>query len=33
MPRYDNIPEIAPSLDGQGLRIGIVMCRFNLDVC
>ena len=33
MPRYDNIPEIAPSLDGSGLRIGVVMCRFNLDVC
>lgn len=33
MPRYDNIPEIAPNLDGQGLRVGIVMCRFNLDVC
>ena len=33
MPRYDNIPEIAPSLDGSGLKVGIVMCRFNLDVC
>ena len=33
MPRYDNIPEIAPNLDGQGLRVGIVMCRFNIDVC
>lgn len=33
MPRYDNIPEIAPNLDGSGLKVGIVMCRFNLDVC
>ena len=33
MPRYDNIFEIAPNLDGSGLKIGIVMCRFNLDVC
>jgi len=31
--RYDNIPEIAPNLDGRGLRIGIVMSRFNQDVC
>jgi len=33
MPRFDNIPEIAPNLDGAGLRIGIVMSRFNQDVC
>jgi len=33
MPRFDNIPEIAPNLDGTGLRIGIVMSRFNQDVC
>ena len=33
MPRYDNIPEIAPNLDGSGLKVGVVMCRFNLDVC
>ena len=33
MPRYDNIPEIEPNLDGRGLRVGVVMCRFNLDVC
>ncbi|MBL8446611.1 MAG: 6,7-dimethyl-8-ribityllumazine synthase [Zoogloeaceae bacterium] len=32
MPHYDNIPEIAPSLDGRGLAIGIVMSRFNQDV-
>lgn len=30
--RYDNIPEVPPNLDGRGLRIGIVMSRFNQDV-
>ncbi|WP_332673482.1 6,7-dimethyl-8-ribityllumazine synthase [Aromatoleum sp.] len=33
MPRYDNIPELDIDLDGRGLRIGIVMSRFNQDVC
>lgn len=33
MARYDNIPEFEPDLDGRGLRIGIVMSRFNQDVC
>lgn len=33
MARYDNIPEFEPDLDGHGLRIGIVMSRFNQDVC
>lgn len=33
MPRYDNIPEIEPSLDGRNLTIGIVMSRFNQDIC
>ena len=33
MPRYDNIPEFDVDLDGRGLRIGIVMSRFNQDVC
>jgi 6,7-dimethyl-8-ribityllumazine synthase len=32
MARYDNIEEIEPSLSGEGLRIGIVMSRFNPDV-
>jgi 6,7-dimethyl-8-ribityllumazine synthase len=32
MARYDNIEEIEPSRRGQGLRIGIVMSRFNPDV-
>ena len=33
MPRYDNITELEASLDGKSLRIGIVMSRFNQDVC
>jgi 6,7-dimethyl-8-ribityllumazine synthase len=33
MPRYDDIPELEPELMGAGLRVGIVMSRFNLDVC
>ena len=32
MARYDNIEEIEPNLSGEGLRIGIVMSRFNADV-
>jgi len=31
MSRYDDIEEIEPNLDGKGLRIGIVISRFNLD--
>jgi 6,7-dimethyl-8-ribityllumazine synthase len=30
--RYDNIAEIERDLNGAGLRIGIVMSRFNIDV-
>ena len=33
MARYDDILELEPALDGAGLRIGIVMSRFNIDVC
>jgi 6,7-dimethyl-8-ribityllumazine synthase len=33
MARYDNINEIPPNIDGKGLRIGIAMSRFNMDVC
>jgi 6,7-dimethyl-8-ribityllumazine synthase len=33
MARYDDILELEPDLDGAGLRIGIIMSRFNLDVC
>jgi len=30
--KYDNITEIETNLDGAGLRIGIVMSRFNIDI-
>ncbi len=33
MARYDNIVEFDPNLNGQGLRVGVVMSRFNIDVC
>ncbi len=33
MGRYNNIPEIETQLDGTGLRIGIAMSRFNIDIC
>lgn len=33
MARYDHILEIEPCLNGTGLRIGLVMSRFNVDVC
>ncbi len=33
MARYDNITEFEPDLNGRDLRIGIVMSRFNQDVC
>lgn len=32
MARYDNIIEMEPNLNGAGLRIGIVMSRFNIEV-
>jgi 6,7-dimethyl-8-ribityllumazine synthase len=33
MGRYDDINELEPGFAGAGLRIGIIMSRFNLDVC
>lgn len=33
MPRFENIRELQPSLEGNGLRIGLVMSRFNAEVC
>jgi 6,7-dimethyl-8-ribityllumazine synthase len=33
MARYDDIPELDVNLDGAGLRVGVVMSRFNIDVC
>ncbi len=32
MAKYDDIEELEPKHDGKGLRIGIVMARFNVDV-
>lgn len=32
MARYDNVEELEPDLNGAGLRIGIVMSRFNVEV-
>lgn len=32
MARYDDIDEYEPELEGAGLRIGIAMSRFNIDV-
>src|SRR5262245_662274 len=33
MPRYDDIRELEAQLQGAGLRIGIVMSRFNINIC
>ena len=33
MEKCNNYVEIEKNLSGQGLRIGIVMSRFNIDVC
>lgn len=33
MPRFDNVYEYPENLDGNGLTVGIVMSRFNQDVC
>ncbi len=33
MPRYASIHEYASPLDGAGLKIGLVVSRFNQDVC
>ncbi|MEW5787204.1 MAG: 6,7-dimethyl-8-ribityllumazine synthase [Pseudomonadota bacterium] len=33
MPRYDKIHEYESNLNGKGLKVGIVMSRFNIDVC
>lgn len=32
MAYYDNILELSPEHDGRGLKIAIVMSRFNIDV-
>ena len=33
MPRFDNIFEYPADLKGEGLTVGIVMSRFNQDIC
>ena len=33
MAHYENINEIKPNIDGKGLRIGIAMSRFNMEIC
>lgn len=33
MPRFDNIFEYPSNLSGSGLTVGIVMSRFNQDIC
>ena len=33
MAHYDTIYEYAPALAGEGLTVGIVMSRFNQDIC
>jgi 6,7-dimethyl-8-ribityllumazine synthase len=33
MARYDDILELDTDLRGDGLRVGVVMSRFNIDVC
>lgn len=33
MSRFDNVFEYDSKLDGTGLKVGIVMSRFNLPVC
>jgi 6,7-dimethyl-8-ribityllumazine synthase len=32
MARYDNIEEVEPDLNGSGLRVGIVMSRYNQEI-
>lgn len=33
MPRFENLFEFEQNLNGEGLQVGIVMSRFNPDVC
>jgi 6,7-dimethyl-8-ribityllumazine synthase len=33
MSRFENITEIDPNLNGTGLKVGVVMARFNIDIC
>ena len=33
MSRFDNVFEYDSNLNGAGLKVGVVMARFNIDVC
>ena len=33
MSSFDNVFEFDSNLNGAGLKVGVVMCRFNLPVC
>jgi len=33
MPRCQNVREVEPNLNGAGLSVGVVMSRFNRDIC
>lgn len=33
MAKYNNIVEIKKNMNGAGLKVGIVMSHFNIDVC
>ena len=33
MPRFENIYEYPSNLDAHGLSVGVVMSRFNQDIC
>ncbi len=33
MARFENIYEYDSNLNGAGLKVGVVMARFNIDVC
>ena len=33
MPRFNQIYEHGSNLAGTGLRVGVVMARFNIDIC
>ncbi len=32
MSTYDHIRELEPVFDGAGLRVGVIMSRFNIDI-
>lgn len=32
MPRFEHVPEIEPNLRGNGLRVAVVLGRFNADI-